>query len=396
MVLLGCVALFRLLISSMISGNLYKDGINKIINSDTSKAARKCMLSGEWHTVCERCKIEEDQGRVSKRQWMNEKFLTEDTKNFISKTASDGTINEQDFKMKFWDLRLGNVCNFGCRICTESNNSSYLLLERKIPREQAVITMDSNKVLWNELLEKHLPECEEIHFFGGEPLLMKEMWDVLDRLIESKNTGVRLKYNTNMSTLTYRGKHIFDYWRKLNLNCLQMSIDDIGTRAEYQRFGTKWDKVMSNIAEVANEYNDLEFLVATSIFNIYYIDQLVAYFDSTFPNVPKRFYLNIVAFPAHLNPFALPTSIKKECCDKLDSLVEKYKDSTIVKIHNVDVLKHYINNQVTFKDDILSVRKKCIDEIEKFDKMRGESFEATHPEIAKYFFDEHYLRDPLF
>jgi sulfatase maturation enzyme AslB (radical SAM superfamily) len=374
-------------------GNLHRDGINKIINSQVSKDVRKAMINGEWHDVCARCKLEEDKGRYSKRQLFNDKFDTQDTWDFVAQTNEDGSISEENFKMKFWDLRLGNVCNFGCRICIDSSNSSFIMLEKKMPKEKAVITMEKNLHVWDELLERHLPVCEEIHFFGGEPMLMKEMWQVLDRLLETGNTGVRLKYNTNMSTLTYQGKHVFDYWRKLNLDCLQMSIDDIEQRAEYQRHGTNWAKVMENITEVVNEYGEMELLVATSIFNTYYIDELVDYFVEKFPTAKKRFMLNLVTFPNYLTPYIMPVELKKLCHDRLDAMVEKYKNDPLVKVKHVEVLKSYMENSITFKGDLLTERNKCIAETQKYDTLRNQSFEQSHPEIAHFFLDEKFTTD---
>jgi sulfatase maturation enzyme AslB (radical SAM superfamily) len=270
------------------------------------------------------------------------------------------------------------------------------MLEKNIPKDRAVITMEKNISVWDELLERHLPVCEEIHFFGGEPMLMKEMWQVLDRLIETGNTGVRLKYNTNMSTLTYRGKHIFDYWRQLNLDCLQMSIDDIEGRAEYQRYGTKWNEVLANITAVANEYGKMEFLVATSVFNTYYIDQLVDYFAEHFPDATLKFMLNLVTFPNYLTPYIMPKELKQKCHVKLDALVEKYKGHPRVFINHVNVLKHYLDDSVTFKGDLLTERAKCIAETQKYDTLRGQSFSETHPEVAAYFYDPRFLTDPEF
>jgi sulfatase maturation enzyme AslB (radical SAM superfamily) len=222
---------------------------------------------------------------------------------------------------------------------------------------------------------------------------MKEMWQVLDRLLETGNTGVRLKYNTNMSTLTYQGKHVFDYWRKLNLDCLQMSIDDIGQRAEYQRHGTNWAKVMENITEVVNEYGEMELLVATSIFNTYYIDELVDYFVEKFPTAKKRFMLNLVTFPNYLTPFIMPVELKKLCHDRLDAMVEKYKNDPLVKVKHVEVLKSYMENSITFKGDLLTERNKCIAETQKYDTLRNQSFEQSHPEIAHFFLDEKFTTD---
>jgi sulfatase maturation enzyme AslB (radical SAM superfamily) len=74
-------------------GNLHRDGINKIINSNVSKEVRKCMMNGEFHPVCARCQVEEEKGRYSKRQLFNDKFDTKETWEFIEQTAEDGSIS---------------------------------------------------------------------------------------------------------------------------------------------------------------------------------------------------------------------------------------------------------------------------------------------------------------
>jgi hypothetical protein len=75
------------------------------------------------------------------------------------------------------------------------------------------------------------------YFAGGEPMLMKEHWYILNKLVELKRFDVILKYTINCSTLSYAGKNAIDYWNLFDKKQIRItnSIDDIGQRLEYQR-----------------------------------------------------------------------------------------------------------------------------------------------------------------
>jgi len=88
------------------------------------KDFRQQFLDGEKPEACKKCWAEEDAGRNSKR--LNAKSNMEYLKNI-------GEINYHDLEPKniyYMDLKLGNICNFQCRIC--GSHSSNKLINEEI------------------------------------------------------------------------------------------------------------------------------------------------------------------------------------------------------------------------------------------------------------------------
>src|ERR1019366_1900695 len=116
--------------------------------------------------------------------------------------------------------------------------------ERKISQE--------NYNIFDNLLD----DLTDIEFTGGEPFMQPEHDKILD-IIDSSSKDVsklNIKYNTNGTI--YNEKYI-NVWDKLNSVTLNMSIDDIGERFEYQRYPAKWNIVVENLRKY-KEATDLK------------------------------------------------------------------------------------------------------------------------------------------
>ena len=74
---------------------------------------------------------------------------------------------------------------------------------------------DKSSKTINELKEL-LKDVDHIYFAGGEPLIMKKHYEILDFLIENNlNEKVFLRYNTNLSTLKYKNIKRKFYFRNV-------------------------------------------------------------------------------------------------------------------------------------------------------------------------------------
>jgi len=72
---------------------------------------RQSFLDGEKPAACHACWDEEDAGRVSKR--MNSKTRL----NYLSEIQEINYYDLNPQNIHYMDLKMGNICNFQCRIC---------------------------------------------------------------------------------------------------------------------------------------------------------------------------------------------------------------------------------------------------------------------------------------
>lgn len=211
-------------------------------NNEYLAELRKEMQQGILPAACSNCKNAEGAGLNSRRQGSNSWYKSQ---------GLDNTVVEL-IRMDYWT---GDTCNLACVICGPENSSTWKQ-ELGLPVELKKSV--SNK-FWTTI---DLAKIKFIHFNGGEPLLSKEHVKLL-HAIKHKDQ-VHLNYNTNGTVLP--SNELLALWEQFCLVQIDFSIDDIGTRFEYQRFPAKWDQVKANLQWFINHApHNCMFAVNTSV-----------------------------------------------------------------------------------------------------------------------------------
>ena len=178
------------------------------------KDIRIKMLKGEPVGNCEACYYSESIIGTSERTRYLSYFNTIKIK--YHATKPDGSA---PFEPVSWDLRLTNTCNFKCRDCSSALSSSWEEESRRLNVDVSGPKIDEQKIL--DEIEPFYDYAEEFYFAGGEPLISDHHYHILDKLLE-KDLRPTIRYNTNLSTLTYKGKDIIEIWKKfpnVELSC---------------------------------------------------------------------------------------------------------------------------------------------------------------------------------
>jgi len=196
-------------------GNLRKDDIKTIWNDGKMRNMRRKMLQDLPCGECKKCYEQEKAGFFSMRNSANKHFGHHI--NEVDLTATDG--NHPEFKIRYWDIRFSNICNFRCRYCGPNFSSNWwedkaaLYGKESIGHSKFLYAGKHKDDIWNQMVE-HIPHLEQIYFAGGEPLIMDEHYKLLLELINRKLTHVRLIYNTNFSELNYKKHDVLELWKE--------------------------------------------------------------------------------------------------------------------------------------------------------------------------------------
>ena len=78
--------------------------LKKVRNSELSKEIRKYMMEGKWHPECVRCQTEMESGMNARIDYENKIWIERGEFNWedlLSKTAADGTIEEDEINCSF-------------------------------------------------------------------------------------------------------------------------------------------------------------------------------------------------------------------------------------------------------------------------------------------------------
>lgn len=214
-----------------------REGIESAFNSKEMKNLRKDMMNGVRNKVCDVCYKQEDLSLESSRDRFNKGL---EFKQYEMPEVGEDFSVPSDFQ--YIDIRFSNLCNFKCIMCTHEFSSQWyedmgfsLYDPSEYQRNNTKIINISDNIL-DELIP-HLSKLKRIYFAGGEPLIMKENYNLLSFLIKNNPSDISLHYNTNLSTLSYQGKSYMKLWEKFKRVHLAISCDGIGKVGEYQRVG---------------------------------------------------------------------------------------------------------------------------------------------------------------
>lgn len=328
-------------------GNINDTPLEEIWNNSKMKDTRLSMLKGEKLKPCTRCYELEDAGYGSYRKDIN----TRHGKNvkYVDDTKEDGTLEEMNLHL--WDFRLSNFCNFKCRSCGLGLSSTWYqdtvalktnenlkeigsLYYNNQGIKKALETVN-DKVSFLEIIEPHYTCVDEVYFAGGEPLMMPEHYTILDKLIETGRTDVWLRYSTNFSSFTFKGKNIFDYWRQFKQIQLWISIDGVGKIGEYVRKGFSDSKFEANITRLKEEnykFTDIGYIVTYGALNFLHIFDLVLnfiereYVDYGEPFLGnKQIHFNPISHPKYYDSKFLPTRYKEAFLNRLQTFEQEMK-----------------------------------------------------------------------
>lgn len=368
--------------------NSLENNLTGIVNAEGMKMLRQDMLNGVENPACTTCYNHEKQGIKSFRGWMNDRY-GEYLYYSLANTRKDGTLD--NFKMRYFDVRFNNICNFKCRTCNSSFSSQWEQedLKRKVPWAR-VLPRNNKKEFLKEVLDQ-VPNMDFAYFAGGEPLITEEHYILLEEMIRLGKTNITLKYNSNVSNLKFKDKDILDLWSKFaNPIDMSASVDHYGKRAEYIRHGTDWELIEQNLKRLTTVPNiNLHINSVVSIFNyasfgefIFHLHQM-GILNEHKGNVLQTY--NMVS-PEHITAQALPTSVKE---------VSKYKildELKKIELPNwqVNQLSSMLNQSIEWVESVNSWeqhKQQFRQEVNEIDLIRNEKFAETFPELESLLHD---------
>ena len=363
-------------------GDLRKNTMEEIWNNDKLKDVRKNMLADKPCGECKRCYDDEKHGLFSMRNSSNKHF-GHNIKD-VNKTQEDGTHPE--FKIRYWDVRFSNICNFKCRYCGPNFSSNWwedkaaLYGAERIGHEKFLHAGKNKDDIW-EQMQPHLPYIEQIYFAGGEPLIMEEHYRLLKWLVENKRTNVRLIYNTNFSELKFKKQDVLEWWKQFDSVSVGASLDAMGARAEYMRKGTVWADIEDNRRRMIEVCPDVDFYVSATVnvFNALHITDFHRDWADKGLIKAQDFNINILNSPDYYRCDMLPQQFKDIAVDKINRTIDWLKD----KDHLTRATTGYAGliNFLTTTDNSNQLKQFFL-VTDKLDNLRKEKFEDVFTEFG--------------
>jgi len=369
-------------------GDLRKNTMAEVWNQDAYKTMRTNMLNERECKECTKCYEQEDNGFFSMRNDSNRNYGHHIKE--VEQTLNDGTNPE--FKIRYWDVRFSNLCNFRCRSCGPIFSSNWFNDHVKLyNRVPDVLNRPMDRVEYTtgnedgmlEQMEEHIPYLEQVYFAGGEPMIMKEHYYLLEKLIDAGKTNVRIQYNTNFSELRFKDKHVFEYWRHFTNISVGASLDAMGPQAELIRKGTNWAQTVDNRRRMMAEVPHVDFYISATVSSmnvLHVLDFHKSWVEQGLIKA-KDFNVNICQSPDWYRTDIFPEEFKQRV------LVPAY-EKHIAWLDPQDDLRRATNGfQSALKfitaQDNSQYWPRFVEETAKLDGVRGEDFWSTFPEFGE-------------
>jgi MoaA/NifB/PqqE/SkfB family radical SAM enzyme len=353
--------------------NLKQNTLEEIYHSEYMQDLRKDFLNGNKPKTCQRCWDEEAAGRTSKR--MNSRIRLKEYYDAVDFNNLDPD------QLWFIDLKLGNICNLKCRICGSWSSSKWakeeidyvpglknrkehlaykFLQDGAWPRE--------TEVFWDNL-RTLLPNIKYFEFTGGEPFLIQQHFDLLQYAVDNDHAkNIEIHYNTN-GTQFPDSAELWNHFHKVEI---AFSIDNVGARFEYERYGAEWNEVEKNISKftaMRSSKISTQLCATVNIQNVYYLPELCDWITTqTFDHV----YFNMLHDP-------WPMCISKMTVDAQQLVNDRLTTHAFNAKYRAEIMRivKFIENGQG------SDGKEFLRRMMETDEYRGQSFLITHKEIAK-------------
>tara|TARA_A100001035_G_scaffold280082_1_gene283885 strand:- start:9008 stop:10405 length:1398 start_codon:yes stop_codon:yes gene_type:complete len=337
--------------------------------------------------MCKNCLYQEEKYGRSRRQ-ASLKIQTNDIGIWpgISKAVQTfkdtgkGRITERIFEVQV--KAFGNKCNLDCYMCVPYDSSTRLktihsteLQKENIFSEYAKTPIESFR---DERLENIIdqivdvaPYIRNLKFIGGEPLVMKQFYQLLEKIVATGYAkDMFVKYQTNMTVLELEKIKLTKFIPEFELFEFTVSVDGVGKWNDYIRRRSSWDNITGNIDTVLKYPNVKVNINGTiSFLSVLRFYELINWFEQNGDRLEQVNWSNIRG-PAKLCANVLPLPLKQK-------LIPKYKNFPDI----VNVLKQDaggLNYQDTLNYLIM------IDNYYKGTKWEMNLFE-TFPELEEYY-----------
>lgn len=394
-----------------------KTNPSAIHNTIEKKQQRAEMLVGEKPKGCQYCWNIEALGDdyISDRHDRNASIYKPDRLQEIVAEGPNFNVNPEYVEISF-----GNECNFKCGYCHPKASSSYYKEIKEYgayPVNNHRFTVDGLFVYeeetnpyvaawwrWWPTLRKSL---NILRITGGEPLLQKNTFLLLDNLDRYPLPNLEVNINSNLGVkpilverLAEKVKKLRDEQKIKNFK-LFSSIDTWGERAEYIRTGldlTVWENNLDSY--LTKTGNPITFMITFNILSVTSFKSLLEKilewrrkydwypntnehrirFDTPYLKEPLQYDMNILP-KAEFMPY-MQDALNFMASNVDNSASDKFTDLEYEKFRRV---VSYMETTIYSAEKIREGRADFYRWFTEYDRRRGTNFITTFPELENFY-----------
>jgi organic radical activating enzyme len=388
-------------------------------NTEQKKYERLEMLNGGKPNGCNYCWNIEAMGEnyVSDRKERNSTIYTPARFEEIKTGEWNQNINPEYIEISF-----GNECNFKCGYCHPKHSSSYYK-EIKDHGPYVMVKNHRNDIDWFKTYEEDTnpyveawwrwwPEVSKtlniLRITGGEPLLQKSTWRLLEDLEKNPLPNLELNINSNFGVKPILIERLVEKanalvtGKKIKNFKIFTSIDTWGSPAEYIRTGLDLETWENNfITYMSKTHLPLTFMITFNILSVTSFRSLLekilewrlrfqfhinddskhrVRFDTPYLKEPLQYDMNILP-KAEFMPYMY--SHLKFIQDNVDdNAAGKFTTLEYEKFRRV---VDYMETTVYSDERLQEGRKDFYNWFTEYDRRRCTDFASTFPELVDFY-----------
>ena len=396
-----------------------KQNPSALHNTNHKKQERKEMLEGIQTEGCQYCWNIENMGEnyVSDRHIRTASIMTEERYNQAVKGPWDQNINPEYIEISF-----GNECNFKCGYCHPTASSRFYNERKSYGPVESVVNHRCD-IDWLKIYEREeenpyvdawwawWPEVRKtlniLRITGGEPLMHKSTWKLLESLKQEPMPHMELNLNSNLGCKPGLVDKLIDnvnfLLEKEHIRRFKLftSIDTWGPRAEYIRTGLDlktWERNLD--AYLIGTGHPISFMITFNILSVTTFKGLLekilewrkkygwyphlkehrVRFDTPYLKEPLQYDMNILPKDEFMPYMEESLEFMKQNVD--NEAADKFTEMEYEKFRRV---VDYMRNTVYDADRIEQGRKDFYNWFTELDLRRGTDFLAIFPEMKNFY-----------
>ena len=359
-------------------GNTQEQSLQDIWNGPEMRELRLNMLQDKKSPECRRCYELEENGMWTLRKSSNENFKHHIDK--VEQTSDDGSAG--NVNMAYMDIRFSNLCNLKCRSCGPQFSSSWFEDHKAThgdPGHPKILQVREDMISFLDELEPLLGSVERVYWAGGEPLITKEHYDILDKWISMSKRDIKMDYTTNFTQMYYKRKTAFEYWNAFDNVRVAASLDANHKRGEYMRKNMDWAQVVQNRRDMIEQCPHVYFEITptVSVYNVFNLPDFHREWIEEGLLEPANIRINILLDPTYMRLSILHPHQKDTVRERYAQHIEYLK-----QFENIEsVISDYQNILQFIENDRANEQLVFLNKTNTIDELRDEKLVDTFPEL---------------
>jgi len=389
-------------------------------NTAQKKSERRQMMAGGKPDGCNYCWKIEDMGKdyVSDRHIRNSTIYRPERLEEIKQRGASF-----DVKPEYIEISFGNECNFKCGYCHPKSSSKFYNEIRdhgpylKVKNHRCDIDWmtiyeeDANPFVdaWWQWWPQIRDTVNIMRVTGGEPLLHKSTWKLLDDLLENPMPNLELNINSNLGVKPILVERMSRKVRELiDRKCIKSfslftSLDTWGPQAEYIRTGldlTIWEQNLDTYMRLSGQI--VSFMITFNALSVPRFQSLLAKllewraryaptddprpkirnvrFDTPYLREPLQYDINILPKAEFMPAMRVALSFME--AHEADEDKQAFGSLEVDKFRRV---VKYMETTEYSAEKLLEGRRDFHAWFTEYDRRRSTDFRATFPELVAFY-----------